>query len=170
MTDVALEQVLARRAATLRVGAVEAEPDDLVEILVLPSGDERVALLVADAEAVIADVSVTPLPHLSAPWAGVVHLRGRLVAVVDLGLLLGRSASDISHAVILAGENSCALGVEAPPAAGRLRLGELASAARTGSALASAIRGVTADGTALVEADVVVELLRRDGASRDGQG
>lgn len=159
MNEAELQETLNARAAALRPQAAQREAEDTLEILVLRVGAERLGLPLDEAEAVVSDLTVTPVPNLGPPWSGVVHLRGRFIAVADLGLLVGGSSTDIRCVVVLASDDSCAFGLEHAPSAGRIREGELASTSRDGTTIARSVRGTAPDGTALLDSAALLAAL-----------
>lgn len=159
MNDVDLQELLDLRAAALRPKPEQRDTEDDLEILTLLVGAERLGLPLDEAEAVISDVTVTPVPHLGPPWSGVVHLRGRFVAVADLGLLVTGSSTNIRYVVMLASDDSCALGLEHPPLARRIQVGELAATSREGTTIARSLRGTAPDGTALLDTTALLAAL-----------
>jgi chemotaxis signal transduction protein len=70
----------------------ESEPD-VVDLLAIRVAGRPFALCVADVGGVAAGRRVTPVPSRQPALAGLVGMRGKLVAVFDLGTLLGLSAS-----------------------------------------------------------------------------
>lgn len=164
-----LQRILDERAAALRQTPGDQDSDETVDILVLRAGPERLGLPLAEAEAVIADVTLATLPNLKTPWRGVVHLRGRFVAVADLGLLCGGGPTDIHHVVVLAADLNCALGMAAAPLASEVRLDTLASTSREGSPIARSLLGTAPDGTALFDSAALVASLRPETAPPTGR-
>lgn len=62
----------------------------LGEVLTLGVGSERFAIPVAGVQEILDARPVTPLPDAPAHILGVIDVRGHSVAVMDLGVLLGR--------------------------------------------------------------------------------
>lgn len=90
-----VQQIFRERAATLARPLEEnAQPQDLLEILVLPVGDERYGVEVDHVLEVAPLRSLIQLPGTPATIAGIANWKGRMLAVVDLGAffrLTGRS-------------------------------------------------------------------------------
>ena len=82
-------RVLRERAATLARPA-EAEPDrrGLTDVVVLSVGTERYGIEVSHVAEVLADRGITPVPGTPPFVLGVLHHRGRILTVLDLGRLL----------------------------------------------------------------------------------
>lgn len=173
MGDV-LDEELERRAAVLRRPVEHHEPDGQLATLVLSAHGQSIAVALDEVDGVIADATVTPLPHVRGPWAGLAALRGRLVAVVDLGQLLGTGPTTVSHLAVLASAPSCAIGVAAPPTSARLRPDDLVAPERATSPLARAVVGIAPDGTPLIDIALLLRVLeqsRPHGAQhREGAG
>lgn len=169
-----LDEELERRAAALRRPVGRHEPDGELEALLLTAHGQSIAVAVDEFDGVVAGTEVTPLPHVPGPWAGIAALRGRLVAVVDLGRLLGAGPTEVTHLAVLACEPSCALGVGAAPASARLRPDDLVAPERAAAPLNRAVVGVTADGTPLVDTALLLSVLEQTrphgGHHREGDG
>jgi len=86
---------------------------DRVEVLVLTVGDREHALPVGDVIEVVRMVDVTPLPEAPAWVAGVINMRGRIVAVIDLRMRLGMSPRkpELSTPIIVVGRSEPAAGL-----------------------------------------------------------
>lgn len=88
----------ARRLADLREAfdvSFAAPPaprhDDLVDLLAVTAGHDRLAVPLAAMAGLVTDRVVTPLPGSPPELIGVAGLRGHLVPVYDLATLLGRT-------------------------------------------------------------------------------
>lgn len=147
------------RAAALAQPVRERHGGATTRVLVLSTGEQRVALRLEDVSTVVADVEVVKVPGVPRPWAGIHQMRGRLVALADVCVLLGSPPQPISHAVLLAGREDCALGVPAPPAAAEIDLDQLARPHRALGPIAVVVVGTTADGTTLLDGGRLLETL-----------
>lgn len=58
-------------------------------LLTFTAGSNRYAVDVARVVEVIPRVELRPMPHAPAFWAGLLGYRGKVIPVIDLGLLLG---------------------------------------------------------------------------------
>ena len=83
---------------------MQGEMLPVLDLLVFSVAGKRFALRVGDVKRVVAAVKVTELPGAPAQVVGVVNVHGRILPVVDLGLLFGWPAREICpyHFLILA--------------------------------------------------------------------
>ena len=90
--------------------------------LLLPCGADWYAVGLASVEEVVEGVRVTRLPGAPAAALGVVNVRGRVVPVLDLGLLLGVGAVRrvVAVAVVGTARGPAGLAVDGVPVAVRL--------------------------------------------------
>jgi purine-binding chemotaxis protein CheW len=96
LTDEALQQAWARRAAQVALTLQEQEQDDQVEIAVIQLGRERYGLEVQYIFDIRMEENITRVPRVPEWVAGVVNLRGQIISVVDLQRYLGLPASEIT--------------------------------------------------------------------------
>jgi purine-binding chemotaxis protein CheW len=94
-----VERVLAERARQLARPLGEPGRAAADEVVVLGAGGERYAIDVASIERVQPVDTVTPVPGLRPPWAGLVTLRGEILPALDLPSYLGRPPAFPSGAV-----------------------------------------------------------------------
>ncbi len=143
--------VLDERARLLaRVPPLVLGASETLEVVTFTLGDEFYALETQHVSEVIRVGDITPVPGAPSFLAGVINLRGEIVAVVDLRPLLGlgpRAVTDLSRILVLGDERiEFALLVDSTQEVLRLRYdsileppGELAGTARP------YLRGVTVD-------------------------
>ncbi len=91
------------------------------QVLVLEAGGERYAVDLTSVERVHPVETVTPLPGLRPPWAGLVSLRGELFPALDLPSYLGKPLAHeplpaVDCAVVTHGGVRVAILSEAPVA------------------------------------------------------
>ena len=91
------------------------------QVLVLQAGGVRYAVDLGSVERVHPVASVTPLPGLRPPWAGLVSLRGEMLPALDLVSYLGKASRDgpvqpVGCAVVTHGDLRVAFLSEAPVA------------------------------------------------------
>jgi chemotaxis signal transduction protein len=131
--------------------------------------DLRFAIAVADVKTCLAASWVTRIPCAPAHMADVIHVQGRLVSVLDLGVLFGAGAAIRSVGnqarVILVEALGRTVGVWAGQLDGIVTLDQAAfDTARTqGSRGAEFLRGITADMTLVLAATELVKRAK-DGA------
>jgi purine-binding chemotaxis protein CheW len=94
--ELAAEEVLRRRAASLAREAVEQEADDQTGILLFRLDDEWYAVKVEDVREIYQEYEVTPIPCVPDFILGVVNIRGEIISVTDIAKLmrLGAIASE----------------------------------------------------------------------------
>ena len=76
-------RAVVRRGAAPDGGRVSAEPHP-VQLLAFELSGRRLAVPVEDLNTVVRAVAIAPLPHAPPFVEGVIDLRGRIVAVIDL--------------------------------------------------------------------------------------
>jgi purine-binding chemotaxis protein CheW len=83
-------ELLKQRAARLAVAPPEARQSRLVaQVALVGAGTRRFGIPVEGLREIVPMPDVTPLPGLP-PWMlGLAHLRGEIMAVLDLGVLFG---------------------------------------------------------------------------------
>jgi purine-binding chemotaxis protein CheW len=84
-----IRRVLRERALVLSALPPGGPNAATLEVLVARVGDERCAIELADVRSVQRSVGLIPVPCTSAQVAGVLNVRGQLVAVLDLATMLG---------------------------------------------------------------------------------
>jgi purine-binding chemotaxis protein CheW len=104
------------RAADLRLefdrtfAAPAAAPPATVDLLAVQVAGEGYALRLAGIAGLFADRRIVPLPGAAAELLGLAGLRGGLVAIYDLGAILGHTRSESPRWVALArGEKTVGL-------------------------------------------------------------
>jgi len=84
------ERILHERAVALAQASVgESREDDLLEVTVFSLGADRYAIDSTLVQEIIALHNLMPLPCAPPHIAGILNLRGKLQAAVDLRVLLG---------------------------------------------------------------------------------
>jgi purine-binding chemotaxis protein CheW len=87
-----------------------------LQILTVQLGAERYGIDIRDIQEVLVAASITPLPLPDPQWSGLVNLRGRLLAVLDLRQYLGlansgNTASPKEKKIVVLDGNSFQLGL-----------------------------------------------------------
>lgn len=165
--DDAVDRVLAERARLLARPLAEPGTAPGDEVLVLEAGGERYAIGLGCVERVHPVASVTALPGLRRPWAGLVSLRGEILPALDLPAYLGRPSSPpgggtgstamsgastaMSCAVVASGGLRVALLSDAPVALRASAPGGLSSALAEDADPPGAVLGVTHDLVTLLD-------------------
>ena len=157
-------EILRRRARQLAQTVVEAG-DNEVEIVAFRMGGEDYGIETAQLREVFAGRAVTPLPCTPAWVSGILNVRGRILTVVDLRPVFGLANDGASAASVLIvrgdapdGSGDVALAVEEVVGVRMLAENAIepphALGGGPGGAENSAryVRGVTADGLALLDA------------------
>jgi chemotaxis signal transduction protein len=164
-SDEHVERVLAERARLLARPLAEPNLATADEMLVLEAGGERYAVELAAVERVHPVETVTSVPGLGAPWAGLVSLRGEILPALDLPAYLGRPPSPpdaarapaASCAVVAAGGLRVALLSDVPVALRSRPGGGLAAPFPEGNtAPAGAIVGVTDDLVTILDVPTIL--------------
>lgn len=141
-TTEASREILERRARALAEPLVEdAAPTDARELLVFSRGESRYAVETTEVVEVIPLLDPTPVPCTPPAIVGIANHRGRILPLLDLGLLL-------AAAELRAAETPVAVVVQA--VAGRL--------------------GIGADAVAGIERIDERDVLPADGGARRGGG
>lgn len=122
------DRILSRRAAAVREARRgEAERSTELELIEFAIGKERYALASAKVCEVVPFAPPAPLPASPPFLLGLVNVRGRILAVLDLRLLLGLSAPDPSGTgklIVLEDGEHTDLAVLADTVAGLTRIPE----------------------------------------------
>lgn len=111
--DADVARVLQQRARALARPVVGSEVDgDTLEVLELRLGAERYGIESRHVREVCTLRHLTPLPCTPPFVAGVVGVRGRITAVLDLKQLLGRPPQGVEdlHCVVLVGNETLEFG------------------------------------------------------------
>jgi purine-binding chemotaxis protein CheW len=103
-------RVLHERAEFLaRPGAVEVDDTSLLAVLEFALSEEHYAVAANAVREITRAKTITPVPGTPRHVAGVMPVRGRIVAVLDLATLIDAPAADTGQeafAVVLQGEDS----------------------------------------------------------------
>ena len=151
-------RILHERAAALAREYVGGEErGDLIECTVFQLGSERYAIESHLIREVVACGGYTPLPCVSLHVAGVMNLRGRILALVDLQRLLELpgDASDVRGAVLVLAHGGMEFGVIVHAIEGNMRIAppspgnDFPSLAWAGGTY---LRGVTSERLILLDA------------------
>lgn len=132
-------------------------------------GDTTYALAQRHVHEVARVVPETPLPKSPAPWLGITSLHGEMLALADLGLLVGNEAEphhpdadaledDARRLVLVMGRERREFGLVIDAVIGLGALTE--ELAHTFEASASSSRimiGATADGTCVLDGDALLD-------------
>lgn len=154
--------VLRARARALAQPPAPPAPRDLLELLVFRIGSERWALETRYVREVLPLRGMTPLPCTPAFVRGIINVRGHVVAVLDLKRLFGLPEQGLSdlHRVVLVEHGSCRFGVLADMDVGVLQLAPAAigpAPAVLDGVGAACLRGVTADGLAVLDMEQIFD-------------
>jgi purine-binding chemotaxis protein CheW len=104
--DASTDALLKRRAEQLARLPLAAELGDDIEVLVCRLGSERYAIDTGSLRAVRWASGVTAVPCTPPYVLGIVSVRGEIVTLLDLGTMLGLTATPgdaTTHAVLLLG-------------------------------------------------------------------
>ena len=104
--EAAARRLLEARARIAARPAVSAESEDVLEVLSFSLGGERYAVETCYVAEVRELAGLTSLPGAPSFLAGVTSLRGRVLAVIDLGALFGLpevDATDSGLVIVLRG-------------------------------------------------------------------
>lgn len=106
--DDPVERVLAERARLLARPLQEPRRAAVDEVAVIEADGERYAVELRSVERIQLVETVTPVPGLGPPWAGLVALRGEILPALDLPSYLGRPprpagpAAGAAHCAVVA--------------------------------------------------------------------
>lgn len=148
----------ARRMARSQDGTI---PADTVELIEFRLATERYAFLAADVQDVQPLRELTPLPGTPAFLRGLVNLRGRLVAVVDIKRFFGLPEQGITdlHRILLLRNDALEVGIlaDAVESVVAVPVESLVAPPPTWSGIrAEAVRGITADGLVVLDAGAIL--------------
>ena len=133
----------------------EGAPQDMLDLLVVQVGDERLAVPVASIVAIARTGSIAPLPRAVAPVYGVTAWRGRPLTVLSLGIARPIVTSDTRLVVLGSGARAAlAVVVDAVDDVARVER-EALSPVGPGPRHRYAL-GVTPDGLLVVNADALL--------------
>ena len=150
-----IDAVLAERARLLARPIMETSSAATVELVSFGAAGERYAVETAFVHRLERCTRITPLPGAARHFAGVTNLHGRLMPLIDLGILLGAPACTNAAFVVVLGAVRPEFGLIAdalidlfslPPEA----LGALGPAPRP------LVRHVTSTGIAVIDALAVI--------------
>lgn len=162
-----------RAAALARVPVRESDPTEFLALRFRLGGEEY-AVDVSSIVQVGVLQELAPLPGAAAPLFGITHWRGRVLAVLDLREHLGvrtTGLTDLSRLVIVDGGSDLfafladAVLEMAPVSARSLR--PIADGRGAGRSL---LRGMTEDGTLVIDADVLRAVFDAADATPQTQG
>ena len=99
-------ELLRRRAEALARPAAGVEPEAMLEVLEFGLADERYALPAGGIDEVLAFEQLTPLPGTPPFMLGIVNVRGRMIAVIDIRKFFDlpeRGITDLHHVILVHG-------------------------------------------------------------------
>lgn len=154
-------RILEERARRLARPMEEASaPTEALELLVFSVEAERYGIETAHVVEVVPLRALTPVPCVPDFVVGVIHHRGRMLPVLDLGRLVGlgaRAAAETGRVVSLeVGPMAFGLRADAVGGVAHARTAELAPPAGTDpGGRRTLLRGVSADGVAVLDVEAL---------------
>jgi purine-binding chemotaxis protein CheW len=150
--------VMDERARLLaRPPAPEPAPGEVLELLTFTLARERYAVEARYVRQILRITQLTPVPGAPEFIAGIVHVRGEIVAVIELGRFFGlppRGVTDLSRLLVL-GQERDELGILADTAdeMAAVRAGEILDASGTVTGIGREhLRGVTRQALIVLDA------------------
>jgi purine-binding chemotaxis protein CheW len=162
ITDAARREILARRARALATVVDATAAEDLGALVVqFVIGDETYAVACSELVEVARLRDCVRLPGAPAFVRGIAHVRGRILTVVDLPRMFGRTREIGSGAVLIViGRAGAEVGVAADELTGMRTIAtdSLAPPPTTlGRIGAASCRGITADGVIVLDTRILTE-------------
>ncbi len=113
--DAEADQQILKDRARLLAKPVESETSAAngLELLVFRLGEEHYALETRFVQKVIRPLEIAPVPRTAAFFLGVTNLRGEVLAVMDLGIFLGRTNGLEAEWVLVLGKERAEFGIPA---------------------------------------------------------
>lgn len=148
-----VERILKERAEALaQPPAEQVDESQVLDLLVIKTGDELYGVELDRVQEVRPDGQLTSVPGLPDFWAGLINLRGSLFPVLDLGRYLGvdeGAGAGKSEIVVVSGTSwSFALRVGEVPGVRRVQMSDIGPSLSGGS---SVVRGVTTDSVSVLD-------------------
>jgi purine-binding chemotaxis protein CheW len=150
--DEAEAEMVFRAAELARVPPAPPHVDELLEVVTFNLTTEWYALETRYVREVVHPPEITPVPGMPAFLAGVVNLRGSVLAVVDLARVWGAGGTDERPCVVVLGGERAEFGLSAT-AVGEVTMlakRDVLSAA-VSEELAAFVRGVTGGSLVLLD-------------------
>jgi purine-binding chemotaxis protein CheW len=155
------QRILEERARALAQPQQTGVDRDTVELLMIRVAAERYGIGLEHLREVRPLEALTPIPHLSQIWAGLVNLRGVLYPVLDTARYLGLEAGDGGQRqVVLLASDSLIVGLLADEVVGlrSLQRAEIRPPLATDPVAARRlVTGVTADLLLLLDAEALLD-------------
>lgn len=156
------DDILRARARRLARVPASGPSEEQVDVLEFTLADERYALLASQVHDVQPLRELTPLPCTPAFLRGLVNLRGRLVAVIDLKRFFGLPEPGITdlHRIVLLRKGEVEIGLLADTVEGVRAIGRnhMQPAPPTvGGIAAEYIAGVTPERLVVLDADAILD-------------
>lgn len=158
----AARAVLRERARSLARVPASASSEAQVEVLEFGLANERYALLASQVHDVQPLRELTPLPCTPPFLRGLVNLRGRLVAVIDLKRFFGLPEPGITdlHRIVLLRKGEVEIGLLADTVEGVQAIGQnriQPAPPNVGGIGAEYISGVTPERLVVLDADAILD-------------
>jgi purine-binding chemotaxis protein CheW len=150
-----VDAALAERARLLARPAIKASTVAMSELVSFTAGGERYAVETAYVRRLERCTRITPLPAAPPQFAGLTNLHGQLVALVDLGFLLGAPACPNPGFVIVLGMARAEIGIVADALLDMIALPQTALRA-PGASARTLVRYITSDGIAVIDAAAAI--------------
>lgn len=156
--------VLEERARALaRVPARPPTASEVLDVVTFRLADRDYAIELGHVRRIIPLIEITPVPGAPDVFAGVINLRGEILAVIDLGRLLGAAAGRRTvptHVLVLGGErNEFGLLADAVGEVMALRTDDVLELPGNTGIDRAGLRGLTESGLIVLDGDA---LLRDD--------
>lgn len=156
-----VEKILRQRARALARPPADPIVEAVSDMAVLEVAGERYALEVSYIAGVLPSVPVTPVPNIPAVWAGLINVRGRIYAVLDLVRYLelsGAIPEDAGRLVLIAsGHATIAVLVDAVSQIRSVTLSDVRPPVSRAPGRTPVVKGVTPDMVAILDPEVMLD-------------
>lgn len=154
-----VRQVLRERAAALAKPRAEARPAAVARLIIFSRRGHRWAVDASQVREVIELPSLTPLPGVPATYLGLIHHRGEVYPVVDIGVPFGITAGEGGkHAqALIVDDNGTAVAIAADAIEGHAMIDAASIAEMTPEAATHpALQGLTPDLATVFDAHLLL--------------
>jgi len=158
--DAELQRILRARAAAMAAPPPAEPAHDVLELIVFRAGDAHYAIDAIEAAEAIVLGDVTPLPGLPPFYRGVIAHEGIVYPLIDIRPLVGAPSEKplvpAQAILFLSNERALALAAESVESFVRIDAPTIGNSPSSEGRASPAIRGVTDDGTVLLDVHVLL--------------
>ena len=150
-------ELLRARAERIAHASADEEASDTITVLGVVVQGEHYALPIEALGAVFEQIHIVPVPSVPPFVKGIANVRGRIVPVLELGVLLNLPVQETTPAVIVAANQNVAFSVDEIGDVATFRADPIRPlSAQLKAVQSDYLRGTLPDGSALLDPETIL--------------